>query len=102
MTGCPLLRACLLAWRLGELSQQRVPPHSWQVRRCTQRAPIFTHSSHSYRLAPLTLLIALICAQPLSGTELRPAVAHERRVWVECSFDIRERHLPVHVRVRPL
>jgi hypothetical protein len=34
----------LLGCRLGELSQQRVPPHSWQVRKCTHSEPIFTLS----------------------------------------------------------
>jgi len=33
ITGWPLARACLLAWRFGELSQQSVAPHSWHVRR---------------------------------------------------------------------
>ena len=28
MTGWPLARECLDAWRLGELSQQSVMPHS--------------------------------------------------------------------------
>ena len=27
-TGCPVERACLVAWRFGELSQQSVVPHS--------------------------------------------------------------------------
>src|SRR5205814_7315844 len=63
-TGCPLERACLLAWRLGEESQHRVSPHSWQVRRCTHDEPIFTHSVHSRRLACFTLVIAPRWAQP--------------------------------------
>jgi len=60
ITGCPLAFACLLAWRFGELSQQRVVPHSWQVRKWTHPEPIFTHSSHSRRLACLTVVIAPI------------------------------------------
>ena len=40
-------RACLLAWRFGDESQQSVTPQVWQVRRCTHAAPILTHSSHS-------------------------------------------------------
>src|ERR1051325_3594717 len=63
MTGWPLPRACLLACWLGELSQQRVPPHCWQVRMCTQRAPIFTHSSHSWRFGCLTSSIDSMCGQ---------------------------------------
>jgi sigma-B regulation protein RsbU (phosphoserine phosphatase) len=47
MTGWLVASACLLAWRFGEESQQRVPPQVWQVRRCSQRELIFTHSSHS-------------------------------------------------------
>ena len=49
-----LVRACLLAWRFGDESQQRVPPQVWQVRRWTHSLPIFTHSSHSRRFAFLT------------------------------------------------
>jgi len=47
MTGWALSSACRVACRLGELSQQRVTPQRWQVRRCTHVEPIFTHSSHS-------------------------------------------------------
>src|SRR5437899_12713986 len=58
MTGCLLARACLLACWLGELSQHNVTPHSWQVRRCTHCAPIFTHSAHSRRLGSLMVVMA--------------------------------------------
>jgi hypothetical protein len=40
MTGWPVAGACLLAWRLGELSQQWAPPHSWQVRVYPPRADL--------------------------------------------------------------
>src|SRR5207249_8588406 len=63
MTGCVLARACLLAWRLGDESQHRVPPQVWQVRRCTHDDPILTHSSHSRFFACFTDLISRICAQ---------------------------------------
>src|SRR5262245_58938800 len=66
MTGCPLLRACFDACRFGELSQQRVPPHCWQVRRWTQREPIFTPSSHSPRCAVFTSLTVSMWGQACS------------------------------------
>src|SRR3989442_568007 len=55
-TGWLEAPACLLAWRFGEESQQRVPPQVWQVRRCTHELPVFTHCSHSRRFAFLTSL----------------------------------------------
>jgi len=57
----------LVAWRLRELSQHKVTPHVWQVRRCTQFDPIFTHSSHSWCFAGVTVLTASICAQLSMG-----------------------------------
>src|SRR5687767_13048841 len=54
MTGWPLICACLVACRFGELSQHSVDPHAWQVRRWTHSDPIFTHSSHSGCFACLT------------------------------------------------
>src|SRR5688500_1071096 len=67
MTGWVVLRACFVAWRLGELSQHKVTPHCWHVRRCTHCAPIFTHSSHSRRLAGFGVVIALMCAHVPPG-----------------------------------
>jgi hypothetical protein len=63
MTGWPLAAACRLACRLGELSQHSVVPHCWQVRKCTHRAFVFMHSSHSCRSANRTLGIAAMCEQ---------------------------------------
>ena len=40
MSGWPLLRACALAWRLGESSQQATFPHSRQIRRCSHGSPV--------------------------------------------------------------
>src|SRR5690349_1020248 len=57
--------------RFGELSQQRVVPHSWHVRRCTQRDPIFTHSSHSYFSACRTVVTAF---RWLHGPDIGPPV----------------------------
>jgi hypothetical protein len=55
----------------GELSQQRVVPHSWHVRRCIHFAPIFTHSSHSRRSAVRTVVMAAMCSQgPLAIAQL--------------------------------
>src|SRR4051812_47438475 len=63
MTGCLVAWACLVAWRLGELSQQSVDPHCWQVRRCSHREWTFTHSSHSRRFAWSTLVVAAMWGQ---------------------------------------
>jgi hypothetical protein len=63
MTGWLDERACLLACRFGELSQQSVMPHVWQVRRWTQYEPIFTHSSHSRRCGCLIDAIASMWVQ---------------------------------------
>src|SRR5439155_19635710 len=63
MTGCPLARACLLACRLGDESQQSVAPQLWHVRRCTHREPVFTHSSHSCCFACFTVLMLSIWVQ---------------------------------------
>src|SRR5262249_29158209 len=62
ITGCDVAFACLVAWRFGELSQQSVPPHVWQVRRCTHVPPIFTHSSQTRFFACLTDVTASMCA----------------------------------------
>jgi hypothetical protein len=59
MTGCPVDLACLVAWRLGELSQQSVTPQVWQVRRWTHPALTFTHSWHSRRAGVLTSVMLL-------------------------------------------
>jgi len=71
-----LARACFDACVLGDESQQRVTPHVWHVRRCTHRAPIFTHSSHSRAFACLTVAIFSMCPQapPLMGVSLRRAL----------------------------
>ena len=61
MTGCALARACFVACRLGELSQHSVAPHSWHVRRCTHRAPTFTHSSHCRRTGCRISVMASMC-----------------------------------------
>ena len=37
--------ACLRAWRFGDASQQPILPQVMHMRRCTQRLPIFRHSS---------------------------------------------------------
>ncbi len=63
MTGWPVARACFVAWRFGESSQHSVVPHSWQVRRWIQVAPVFTHSAHSRRFGCLTAVILSICEQ---------------------------------------
>src|SRR5207247_1661408 len=70
MTGCLLARACLVACLFGESSQQRVPPHSWHVRKWTHSAPILTHSSHSRRFGCLTVATARICVHVVSGIVL--------------------------------
>jgi len=51
----------------GESSQQSVASQVWQVRRCTQLAPIFTHSAHSRRFGPLISVIAAMCEQVGGG-----------------------------------
>src|SRR5258707_1083347 len=58
-------RACLLACWFGDESQQSVTPHFWHVRRCSQRSPIFTHSSHSRFVGCFTWLVSMesMCAQ---------------------------------------
>jgi len=45
MIGWSVAAACLLAWRLGELSQQPTCPHSRQIRRWTQPSPMARQSS---------------------------------------------------------
>src|SRR4051812_42312560 len=61
MTGWLVERACLVACRFGDESQQSVAPHAWHVRRCTQDAPIFTHASHSRRPGRFTSSTAAMC-----------------------------------------
>lgn len=62
MTGWPLARACLVAWRFGELSQHKVMPHSWQVRKCIQGEPIFIQASQARSVGSLIVVIPEICA----------------------------------------
>jgi hypothetical protein len=45
MIGCPLAPACAVACLFGDESQQPIFPHVIHMRRCTQRLPIFRHSS---------------------------------------------------------
>jgi hypothetical protein len=66
MMGWLLARACFDAWRFGDESQQRVPPHVWHVRRCTQRLRIFTQSSHSRFKGSVTAEIARKWSHPSS------------------------------------
>ena len=70
ITGCPLVRECLLACWLGELSQQSVAPQFWHVRRWTHRPPIFTHSAHSRRAGCLIVVTAERWAQVPSDIAL--------------------------------
>lgn len=77
MTGCDAAAACFEAWRLGDESQHLVAPHAWQVRRCTQRAPIFTQSSHSRAFGPVTVVIAPMCAHVLVA--MSPPLSYTRR-----------------------
>ena len=65
MTGWLVARACRVACLFGELSQHSVTPQVWHVRKCTHRAWIFTHSSHSWAFAGLTLVTLLMCVHPL-------------------------------------
>src|SRR5436309_5145068 len=67
MTGCLLARACFVACLFGESSQQRVPPHTWHVRKWTHSAPLLTQSSHSRRFGCLTVATARICVHVVSG-----------------------------------
>ena len=46
ISGWPLSRACALACRLGEESQQPTWPHPRQIRRWHHWPPIARHSSH--------------------------------------------------------
>ena len=43
--GWPTSRACRLACRFGEESQQPICPHVMHMRRCTQMLPVFRHSA---------------------------------------------------------
>src|SRR5690348_12272275 len=45
MIGWPLSPACAVACRFGDESQQPIFPQVMHIRRCTQLAPIFRHSS---------------------------------------------------------
>src|SRR5579872_255146 len=63
MMGWPVWWKCLVAWRWGELSQQPTCPQMRQSRKCTQREPIFRHSSQPSALG-VTLRIAETCAHP--------------------------------------
>src|ERR1043165_6820562 len=83
MTGCPVACACLVACLLGEESQQCVPPHVWHVRRWTQVAPIFTHSSHSRTSGSLTSTMASRWAQD-SAVMISPLTIHARRLSTCC------------------
>ena len=67
MTGCLLARACFVACLFGESSQQRVPPHTWHVRKWTHSVPLLTQSSHSRRFGCLTVATARICVHVVSG-----------------------------------
>src|SRR5207237_9703752 len=92
MTGCPLPCAWPEACRFGELSQQSVAPHVWQVRRCTQYAPIFTHSSHSRRCGCLIDAVALMWAQ--EGIHVILAPRDEQRTEIaECRSSCETRHV---------
>src|SRR5262245_62385804 len=46
MTGCPVAFACAVAWRFGELSQQRIRPQLVHRRRCTHQPSTSRQSSH--------------------------------------------------------
>src|SRR5213078_3992630 len=46
MIGWPLSPPCAVACLFGDESQQPIFPHVMHMRRCTQRLPIFKHSSH--------------------------------------------------------
>src|SRR5687768_12268411 len=70
MTGWRVERACFEACLFGELSQHNVAPHSWQVLRCTQSAPIRTHSAHSRLVGCLTSVVAAMCEQAAALIEL--------------------------------
>jgi hypothetical protein len=67
MTGCPLACACFVACRLGELSQHKVAPQVWHVRKCIQGEPIFTHSSHCRRFGCVTVVISAMWGQDSLG-----------------------------------
>jgi len=45
MIGWAVAWKCLVAWRLGESSQQPTWPHVRQSRRCTHQDPVLRHSS---------------------------------------------------------
>src|SRR5579864_8342575 len=50
MIGWPLAWKCLVAWRLGESSQQPTWPQVRQSRKCSHTAPILRQSSHPLAL----------------------------------------------------
>ena len=75
--GCVAWK-CLVAWRLGELSQQPTWPQVRQSRRCTHCEPIFRHSSQPSALGVTSRMSAAWSAfvrhQSLP-TELQAATA---------------------------
>src|SRR6202012_3183105 len=67
MTGCCVAWKCLVAWRLGESSQQPTWPQMRPSRRCTHSSPVFRHSSQPSALG-VTVAIRCRCVQCLLMT----------------------------------
>src|SRR6186713_1271607 len=63
MIGWPVAWKCLVACLFGELSQQPTWPQVRQSRRCTQREPVFRHSSQPSALG-VTSWMSAACLQP--------------------------------------
>ncbi len=67
--GCWVAWKCLVAWRFFESSQQPTCPHCMHRRRCTQRSPIFRHSSQPLLCGFTLRSTASRCEHP-SSTDL--------------------------------
>src|SRR5579862_2220904 len=71
MIGWPVARKCLVAWRLGESSQQPTWPQVRQSRKCNQGLLILRHSSQPSALG-VTSRTVLRCGQARGMAEALP------------------------------
>jgi hypothetical protein len=75
MTGCRVAWKCRVACRFGESSQHPTWPQVRHKRRCTQREPIFRHSSHPSALG-VTSRMAASLSRPVSSSALITSCRH--------------------------